>query len=201
MNGSGLPLPVETVTVVLVEGVSDRRAVETLARRLGRNLTSEGIAVVAMGGATNIAKFLEYYGPRGRSLRVAGLYDDAEERFFRRGLERAGLLGADAIPRPRASADGLAELGFHRCVADLEDELIRALGVTGTEMLLAEHHDLTAFRTLQQQPAQVGRSTEALLRRFMGTRGGRKIQYATLMVDALPLDDVPMPLRRLVEQL
>ncbi|WP_090480926.1 TOPRIM nucleotidyl transferase/hydrolase domain-containing protein [Nakamurella panacisegetis] len=194
MEGPERPLPTDTRTVVLVEGASDRRAVEALAGRRGRSLLAEGIAVVAMGGATNITKFLVYYGPTGRNLRVAGLYDQGEVRFFRRGLARAGL--GDNL-----SVAAMAALGFHPCVVDLEDELIRALGVSATERLLAENDDLAAFRTMEQQPASIGRPTLALLHRFMGTRGGRKIRYATLMVDALPLDEVPRPLRMLVDQL
>jgi len=51
------------------------------------------------------------------------------------------------------------------------------------------------FRLLtQKQPAQQGLTNEAQLRRFMGTRGGRKIQYARLLVDALDLTRVPRPL-------
>lgn len=44
----------KTRTVVLVEGVSDKSAIEALAERRGRNLAAEGISIVAMGGATNI---------------------------------------------------------------------------------------------------------------------------------------------------
>ena len=58
-------------TVVLVEGVSDRHAVEALAQRQGRDLAGEGVAVVAMGGAQAIGRFLELYGPRGRALELA----------------------------------------------------------------------------------------------------------------------------------
>jgi predicted ATP-dependent endonuclease of OLD family len=36
--------------VVLVEGMSDRHAVETVARRRGRDLQAEAVAVVPMGG-------------------------------------------------------------------------------------------------------------------------------------------------------
>ena len=54
--------------------------------------------------------------------------------------------------------------------------------------------ELGRFRTLQQQPAQQGRTIEAQLRRFMGTRGGRKIQYSSSLVDALDLRRVPRPL-------
>ena len=77
--------------VVLVEGLSDRYALEALARRRGRDLDAEGVRVLAMKGATNIGHFLDRYGPRGLDVRLAGLYDAAEEGCFRRGLERAGL--------------------------------------------------------------------------------------------------------------
>ena len=51
-----------------------------------------------------------------------------------------------------------------------------------------------SFRTFRKQPAQRTRPTDAQLRRFMGTRSGRKIHYAALLVDALDLDHVPRPL-------
>src|SRR6478609_10862233 len=44
--------------VVLVEGISDQRAVEALAYRAGRDLPAERVVVVAMGGATNIGRYL-----------------------------------------------------------------------------------------------------------------------------------------------
>lgn len=60
--------------VVLVEGESDRIAVETLAARRGRDLASEGVAVVAVGGAHALQRFLRTL----EAERVAGLYDRAE---------------------------------------------------------------------------------------------------------------------------
>jgi hypothetical protein len=165
--------------------------VEALAVRRGRDLAAEGVMVVAMDGATNIAKFLEQYGPSGADVRLAGLYDVGEEGVFRRALERAGL-GTDL------SRDDLQALGFHVCIADLEDELIRALGVDGVEELIAVQGELDSFRTMQKQPAHRGRSAEAQLRRFMGTNSGRKIFYAPVMVDALDLDKVPSPLDRVL---
>jgi hypothetical protein len=178
-------------TVVLVEGVSDQLAVEALAERRGRNLADEGVVVMPMGGATNIRTFLQRFGPQGMDVGLAGLCDEAEERVFRRGLERAGL-GANLTR---------AEMESHRfyvCVSDLEDELIRALGVPAVEQFLADQRDLASFRIFQQQPAQRGKTDEARLRRFIGTRGGRKIQYAPLLVHALDLDRVPAPLDRLL---
>lgn len=181
----------DTDTVVLVEGVSDQYAVEELAERLGRDLRSEGVSVVPMGGATTIGHFLNRLGPQGANLRLAGLCDAGEEHAFRRGLTRAGL-GSNP------SRAEMEALGFFVCVADLEDELIRSLGVAVVEQVIEQQGELRSFRTLQKQPAQQGRSIEAQLRRFMGSRGGRKIRYARPLVNALDLTRVPRPLDRLL---
>jgi hypothetical protein len=172
---------------VLVEGVSDRLAVEALARRRGRTLESEGISVVPIGGSKNITAFLDRVGPQGLNVRLAGLYDAAEEDDFRRGLERAGL-GANL------SRADMERLGFYACVADLEDELIRSLGAAAVEQVIEANGELDALRSFQRQPQWRGRSREAQLRRFFGTHGGRKIESAALLVDALDLNRVPRPL-------
>jgi hypothetical protein len=182
---------VDPRTVVLVEGSSDRVALEALAERRGRDLAAEGIAVVAMGGARNLRRFLELFGPRGLNLGLAGLCDAREEGDFRRGLERAGL-GSNLC---RAEMEAL---GFYVCVADLEDELIRCLGAAWVEQVVEAQGELGSFRTFQQQPAWQGRSSQAQLRRFIGTHSGRKIRYAQLLVDALELTSVPRPLDRVL---
>jgi hypothetical protein len=176
-------------TVVLVEGMSDQAAVQTLAARCGRDLPGENIFVVPMGGATNIAHFLGLFGPRGLGVRLAGLCDEGEEHDIRRGLERAGL-GTGSF--------GLAGLGFYVCVADLEDELIRALGVGAVERLVAEQGELTPFQTFVKQPAHRGEPREQQLHRFLGTRSGRKIRYGHLLAAALDLTRVPGPLAGLL---
>jgi hypothetical protein len=177
--------------VVLVEGISDRVALETLAERHGRDLDAEGVSVVPIGGAQAIGRFLELFGPRGLDVRLAGLCDAAEERDFQRGLERAGL----GAPLTRAEME---PLGFYVCVADLEDELIRALGAAGVEQVVEAQGELGSFRTLQKQPAWQGRPTEEQLRRFMGSGGRRKIRYARLLVEALDLARMPRPLDRVL---
>ncbi|GAA1010718.1 hypothetical protein Aple_029960 [Acrocarpospora pleiomorpha] len=174
-------------TVLLVEGMSDRSALEVLARRRGRDLAAEGVRVVAMGGATNIGHFLDRYGPAGLDIRLAGLYDVAEEHFIQRGLQRAGL--GSGLSRPQLEA-----LGFFVCSADLEDELIRALGPERVEQIVDAEGELRSFRTLQRQPAQRGRSLYDQLRRLMGGRSGGKLRYARLMAEAIDLDRVPRPL-------
>jgi hypothetical protein len=173
--------------VILVEGTSDQAALEALAERRGRALSSRGVSVVPMGGATNIGHFLDLLGPRGLDISLAGLCDAAEEGYFRRALERAGF--GSRLQRAEMEA-----LGFYVCTLDLEDELIRALGVTSVEQIIQAHGDLRSLRIFQKQPAQQGRSPERQLRRFMGTRSGRKSQYARLLTGALDLARVPQPL-------
>jgi OLD-like protein len=173
--------------IVLVEGISDQVALETLAARRGRNLDGEGISVVPIGGAQAIGRFLTRFGPQGSDARLAGLCDAGEERVFRRGLERAGF--GSHLTRLE-----MERLGFHVCVADLEDELIRALGPASVEAVLASQGDLGSFRTFQKQPAWRGQGIEGQLRRFMGSADRRKIRYARLLVDALDLAQVPRPL-------
>ena len=180
-----------THDVVLVEGVSDQLALEALAKRRGRNLDAEGITIVPMGGAMNIRSFLDRFGPQGFDVRLAGLCDAGEEGDFRRGLEGAGL-GSDLT---RADME---RLGFFVCDADLEDELIRSLGVATVERVIDAQGDLASFRTFQKQPAWRGRSPEEQLRRFFGTHSGRKIRSAALLVDALDLTQVPRPLDRVL---
>jgi OLD-like protein len=182
---------VDPQAVVLVEGTSDQVALQALAARRGRDLAAAGIAVVPMGGARNIRRFLELFGPHGLDLRLAGLCDAGEEGDFRRGLERAGL-GAN-LGRAEMEA-----LGFYVCVADLEDELIRCLGAARVEQVIEAQGELGSFRTFQRQPAWQGRGSQQQLRRFIGTHSGRKARYARLLVDALELTGVPRPLDRVL---
>jgi len=170
--------------VILVEGTSDQRAVEALACRRGRNLEVEGVEVVAIGGAHAIGAALERFGPAGLDVRLAGLCDAGEERAYARGLERAGL-GAEL------NRAGMEALGFYVCDADLEHELVRALGVDAVMRVVDDQRELSAFRTFQKQPAKRELDLEEQLWRFMWNR---KIRYAALLVEALDLDRVPRPL-------
>ncbi|WP_326557057.1 ATP-dependent endonuclease [Micromonospora sp. NBC_01796] len=178
-------------TVVLVEGVSDRSAVEALAARRNRDLAAEGICVLSMGGAMSVGRFLRIFAALGLDIDVRGLCDEAEEGYYRRGLEQAGY--GTVLDRST-----MESLGFYVCVADLEEELIRALGTEGVERVFEAEHDLARFRLFQNQPAQRERTIERQLRRFMGTTSGRKARYGRALVNALEPDDIPRPLDRLL---
>ena len=176
--------------VALVEGESDRVALLTLAGRRGRNLDDEGVEVVAMGGVTNTRAYATRYGPRGLGVAVAGLYDAPDEAKVRHGLAAAGL--------PAAVGD-LAAMGFFACREDLEDELIRALGVAGVEAVIDAAGETPSLELLAGMPVQRGWPREAVLRRFLGVRSGRKARYAALLVEAVPPDRVPEPLAAVLD--
>lgn len=172
-------------TAVLLEGRSDLAAVEALAARRGRDLAAEGVCNVPMGGAMSVGRYAGLLGPAGLGLRLTGLCDEGERDFYERAFVRAQAPLRD----------------IHVCGADLEDELVRALGTAEVEEIFRAEGDLRAWQSFQRQPAQVGRPRHLQMRRFLGTKKGRKIRYGRLLVEALPPDRTPPPLDGLLTSL
>jgi hypothetical protein len=166
-----------TRTFVLVEGASDAIALETVARRRGRDLAAENMEVVAMDGVTNVRRHLEAL-PEG--ARATGLCDGGERRTFERAFD--------------ANTRRLNVLGCFVCDPDLESELIRAVGLDRMLDVIASQGELESFRTLQRQPAHRDRDVAQQLHRFIGSKSGRKLRYARLLAEAIELAAVPRPL-------
>jgi hypothetical protein len=160
-------------TMILVEGLSDQIAVETLAVRGGRDLEREGVVVVPIGGAHAVGGFAGRFADR----QLIGLCDAGEEHVFRRTLARV-----------------------HVCVADLEDELMRALGTSAVQAVIEAEGDLPSFRTFQKQPAWRGRPVDAQIRRYLGSSDRRHLRYPRLLVEALDPEQVPRPLDGVLAQ-
>jgi hypothetical protein len=156
------------MSVVLVEGITDRIALEAVAAKLGRDLAGDGVEIVPIGGAQAIRRALARYDGR----RVAGLCDAGEERWFRRVLGDATFV----------------------CVENLEDELIRALGPERVEEVLEAQGELETFRNFQNQPAWRGRPTDRQLRRWFHASSRRASRYPPLLVAALEREEIPGPL-------
>ncbi|GGX78241.1 TOPRIM nucleotidyl transferase/hydrolase domain-containing protein [Streptomyces anandii] len=172
-------------TAVLLEGRSDVAAVDALARRRGRDLAAEGVCVLSIGGAMSVGHYARLLGAPGLGLRLTGLCDEAERPYYARAFSRVGA----------------PQQGFHVCAADLEDELIRALGAARVERLVQDEGDSRALRTFLRQPAQRNRVPQQQFRRFLGTKKGRKIHYGRVLVEALDADRVPAPLDGLLSSL
>jgi hypothetical protein len=166
-------------------------AVREYARRRGRDFDAEGVAVLALGGGGGFEARVRALGPDGRGLTLLGLCDADHERRWARWLEVAGL-GREL---DRAAME---MLGFFVCDPDLEGELIEALGVARVLEIVAAEGEAMAFRTLSKQPAWHGRPHDEMLRRFFGSKSGRKARYAPLLVAAMPAGSEPRPLVELL---
>ena len=158
------------MAVVLVEGITDRLALVAVAAKLGRDLA--GIEIVPIGGAQAVRRAAAQYD--GEQL--VGLCDAGEEGWFRRVLGTATYV----------------------CTADLEDELIRAVGSDRVENVVAAQRELETFRSFQNQPAWRGRPVEAQLRRWL-QNGGRYLRYPPLLVQAMEPSEIPRPLVGVLE--
>lgn len=168
--------------MVLVEGDSDRAAVEVAAGRLGRSLVAEGVAVVALHGATNVGHALRLVAD-GPPVALAGLFDEAEADAVREVLRGAGFTDdAVAVCRP-----------------DLEGEFLAALGSDAVERVIRREGEGRQLDTFRRQPFQRERPESERLRRFLGTTSGRKIRYGALLAEAVPLERMPPPLLEVLD--
>lgn len=175
--------------VILVEGESDKAALEAAARVRGDDLAD--LSILVMGGATNMVRFLRESVAQG--LRTAGLYDTGERAHVVRAAFQAGLTD-------RRDPGALERLGFFVCDPDLEGELIAAVGADRIlEIVADQSEDGRRFRKLAGQPEWRERPVEEQLRRWFGSGGSRKVRYATLLVAALPPGSLPTPLAAVLD--
>ena len=181
-------------TIVLVEGVTDQRALALAARRCGRDLAAEGVTIVPINGAHALGRHLRRLAAEEPGARLAGLYDAGEERVVAAALERAGRgAGLDR--------GGLEAAGFFACRADLEEELVRAAGEAGVDLsrLAAAQGDAQPWRTFRSQPAWRARPEEEQFRRFIRSVSERNGRYIGALVEALEPAALPRPLRLLLD--
>ena len=179
-------------TIVLVEGVTDELALTLAARRLGRDLEAEGVSVVPINGAHAISRFLRQLAADEPDARLAGLYDAGEEEVIRAALERAGH-------GPDLDRSDLERVGFFACVADLEEELIRAAGEAHMARLIVLEGDAQPWHTFRQQHAWHGRPVDQQFRRFIRSISERNSRYIRAIVETIEPSRLPRPLRRLLD--
>lgn len=175
---------------VLLEGVSDVAAVRALAATIGLSL--DDVRLVDLGGITNIRRVLAHLRVDDPAGTVVGLCDAGETHVVRRVLADAGF--------PTRDDSDLPAYGFFVCVADLEDELIRGLGTDRVLEVLADLRLAEKFRGLQQQPAWRDRPVADQLHRFCGVASGRKELLAGALAAATTPEQIPEPLRMLLER-
>lgn len=159
--------------LVLVEGASDAAVLRVLAA--ARGMTD--VPILPTGGAMGARRALAHLDHRPAV--VLALCDEREASFLIR-------------------ATGERDVVFV-CRADLEEELIRALGVEPALAVLAATGDLRAFTTLQAQPEHRGRPPERQLHRFLEAGSGRKARIGAAFAAEIPAGAEPPPLRALLD--
>ena len=160
--------------VVLVEGESDA----VVVRRL---LDERGLApeVLPMGGVTNVRRYAEQLRAADGDPVVLALGDAGERRY----LEKV---------EPRLA-------GVFLCERDLEEELFRALGHDEVLDAITAIGDEERWATFRGQPEWRDRPVDDQLRRFVGTRSGRKAAMAAELGRRLRPETVPPPLAALLD--
>jgi len=179
-------------TIVLVEGVTDELALTLAARRSGRDLEAEGVSIVPINGAHAISRFLRRLAAEEPAAKLAGLYDEGEEEVIRVALERAGY-------GPNLDRSQLEAVGFFACIADLEDELIRAAGETKLSRLIELEGDAQPWRKFRNQHVWRGRAMDQQFRRFIRSVSERNGRYIRAMVETIDPSRLPRPIRLLLD--
>lgn len=180
-------------TLVLVEGDSDAAAVRALGVLTGLDLESKPVQIRSADGVSNFSRVLTDFVRAHPGAGFCGMYDVADEKHVRRALVQAGL--------PISESESVDSFGFFACVADLEDELIRAVGPETVERVIDAQFELASFRRFQSMPQHRQSPVHQQLRRFLGTRATRKIRSARRLVEALDPARLPHPLAQLAATL
>ena len=154
------------MAVILVEGITDRLALEAVAGRLGVDLG--GVAIVPIGGAQAVRRAAaEYEGEH-----VVGLCDAGEERYFRRVLGDATFV-CRRTSRTSCSAPSA-------CRASRSCSKRRASSRRSATSRTSPHG--AAARRRRDCRAGSSRPT------------GRRYRYLPLLVEMLEPDEIPAPL-------
>jgi len=177
-------------TVILVEGVSDKLALEAAAELSGVSLDGKGVSIVSVDGGNTLRMYLRLFGGEGFGLDLVGMCDEDKEGVWQRDLSDAGY---GDVPDRAA----MEHLHFYVACQDLEDELVRALGDQETEECIREQGDSTKLSKFSGQPKQAGKSRHDQLRAFLQVRD-RKARYAPLLVDRLTEAALPDVLRKVL---
>ncbi len=140
------------------------------------------------GGITNTRAFASRFGPHGLGIPLAGLYDARTRPSSGVGWpQRVSALHSIVTDR-LAWASTSARRIWRTCSS--EHSAFEAV-----EAVIEAAGEAHSLRLLAGMPAQRDWTREALLRRFLGVRSGRKARYAALLVEALEPGRVPEPLR------
>lgn len=166
--------------IILVEGESDRAAVEAAADVLGCDLARQHIEIGVLGGATNFASALQLL-TQSPGLEIVGLCDANEAALW------TDVCGRHAEP-----------VSFFVCERDLEDELLRACGVDRVERYIESVGELRGLQTMRKQGPWIDKPAVEQLHRFIRVKATRNIRYGAGLIGTLDADEIPPPIAELI---
>jgi putative ATP-dependent endonuclease of the OLD family len=175
--------------IMFVEGPSDRLAMLALAKKKNLALDSLGVSIVTLDGAGILTWFVKLFGPSGFQLPLCGLCDSDHLSEWSKVLETSGV-------GTNLSQAKMETIGFFVCDRDLEDELIKTLGLAAVIQTIDQNGDTNAWKIFCQQPKNKNLTQADQLRAFL-RKTQRKVLYAPLLVSKLSTT-IPRPLEELL---
>jgi DNA mismatch repair protein MutL len=171
------------------------RAVEAAVRRALGNFDSA--ASLGYRGSSFVLRTLDHPPNPGAEILQpqaepdAPLFEHSSADYSNSEGELEAYDQAD-VAAPPAPIPSLVQLWRTYIAFEHQDGLVLIDQHSAHERVLYEQF----MRTLESgaMPAQRSWPREAVLRRFLGARSGRKARYAALLVQALALDHLPEPL-------
>ncbi len=100
---------------------------------------------------------------------------------------------------PNLDRRELERVGFFACIADLEDELIRAAGENELSRLIELEGDAQPWHTFRTQVAWHGRPVDQQFRRFIRSVSERNSRYIRAIVETIDPSRLPRPIRLLLD--
>lgn len=174
-------------TVMFVEGPSDFLALRVAARTMHVDLDARGVAVVSLQGAGLLGTYLRLLGPEGLDLDITGLCDADAETDWQATLSAAGI--------PVTDRAAMNAAGFFVCEADLEQELVGALGEPTVEAVIVQEGQAARLTRFVDTPERRLLSRAEQLAAFARNN---KTRWAPRLAEELSAATVPAPLQDLL---
>lgn len=177
-------------TAILVEGYSDLLAVRVIAETLEIDLDARGVSLLSLDGAGSFKHYLSLFGPGGLELDLRGLCDADSEQNWQDRLQDAGIPATD-----RASMNAA---GFQVADADLEAELSDGLGAERVAELIGEGGAADSLTAFTERPEVAALSSAEAQRAYLQKD---KVRWAPVLAADLSAEQIPQPIRDLLEEL
>ncbi len=177
---------------ILVEGPSDRLALQFAAEQLGVDLDARSVSLVELQGADVFETLRSLLGPSGLQVELRGMCDADRERRWTDVIYGPGVYNGDR--------NQLAQDGIFVADPDLEGALVDSLGETQVEGVITAEGEKPALDLYRQQPDKRNLPSRDQILGFLKSKD-RKVRFAPLLVQAVPTGQLPDVLKGVLADL